>query len=175
VRRRKRAWRGIASKAGCVGTLRHTGARPVWRYGSRPGTVRGERAVRVTAVVDHHAVPAAVPRLGGRVDATHHHADHLTLTQAVWVSRSAYLIEQGFGRLKGQPLVLTPMDLEREEQVTGWLQLLAVSLRVLTLLEFVVCRRLATEGDVLAGVYTRNPTRATARPTPHASWQRCRR
>ena len=42
--------------------------------------------------------------------------------------------------------------------------MLSVGLRVLTLLEFVVRRRLAADGGVLAGIYTRRP-RATAQPT----------
>ena len=79
--------------------------------------------------------------------------------------RSAYLIERGFGRLKGPPLSLTPMYLEREDHVTGLIRLRSVGLRVLTLLEFVVRRRLATDGGILAGVYTGNPARATAQPT----------
>ena len=111
--------------------------------GVRPATVRVTREVRVTAVVDHDAVTAAVQRLGWRVYATNHPADSLTLTQAVLAYRSAYLIERGFGRLKGQPLSLTPMYLEREDHVTGLIRLLSVGLRVLTLLEFVVRRRLA--------------------------------
>ena len=143
----------------------HVCERPLRRYGVRPATVRVEREVRVTTVVDHDAVTAAVQRLGWRVYATNHPADHLTLTQAVLAYRSAYLIERGFGRLKGQPLSLTPMYLEREDHVTGLIRLLSVGLRVLTLLEFVVRRRLAADGGVLAGVYTGNPTRATAQPT----------
>jgi transposase len=143
----------------------HVCERPVRRYGARPATVRVEREVRVTAVVDHDAVTAAVQRLGWRVYATNPPADHLTLTEAVLAYRSAYLIERGFGRLKGQPLSLTPMYLEREDHVTGLIRLLSGGLRVLTLLEFVVRRRLATDGGVLAGVYTGNPTRATAQPT----------
>ena len=143
----------------------HVCERPVRRYGLRPATVRIEREVRVTAVIDHDAVTAAVQRLGWRVYATNHPTDHFTLTQAVLAYRSAYLIERGFGRLKGQPLSLTPMYLEREDHVTGLIRLLAVGLRVLTLLEFVVRRRLAADRGVLAGVYTGNPTRATAQPT----------
>jgi transposase len=143
----------------------HVDERPVRRYGARPATVRVEREVRVTAEVDQDAVTAAVQRLGWRVYATNHHAAHLTLTQAVLAYRSAYLIERGFGRLKGQPLSLTPMYLEREDHVTGLIRLLSVGLRVLTLLEFVVRRRLAADGGVVAGVYTGQPTRATAQPT----------
>ena len=37
------------------------------------------------------------------------------------------------GRLKGRPLSLTPLDLERDDRVTGLIRLLLVGLRVLTL------------------------------------------
>jgi len=143
----------------------HVDERPVRRYGARPATVRVEREIQVTAEVDQDAVTAAVQRLGWRVYATNHYPAYLTLTQAVLAYRSAYLIERGFGRLKGQPLSLTPMYLEREDHVTGLIRLLSVGLRVLTLLEFVVRRRLAADGGVLAGLYTGQPTRATAQPT----------
>jgi len=42
---------------------------------------------------------------------------------------------------------------------------LTLGVRVLTLLEFVVRRRLAAEQAKLAGLYAGNPMRATARPT----------
>jgi transposase len=45
------------------------------------------------------------------------------------------------------------------------IRLLAIALRVLTLLEFVVRRRLTQEGEVLRGLYAGNPKRATASPT----------
>ena len=69
------------------------------------------------------------------------------------------------GRLKGHPLSLTPMYLEREDHVTGLIRLLSVGLRVLTLVEFVVRRRLAAQRTALAEVYAGNPRRTTARPT----------
>jgi transposase len=69
------------------------------------------------------------------------------------------------GRLKGRPLSLTPMDLERDDHATGLIRLLSRALRVLTRLEFVVRRRLAAAGANLKGLYAGNPKRATARPT----------
>jgi transposase len=138
--------------------------RPLRRYGSRPATVRVERAVRVTAVLDRRAVAAAIDRLGWRVYVTNTPADQLSLSQAVLAYRNEYLIEQDMGRLKGQPLSLTPMYLERDDHATGLIRLLSVGVRVLTLLEFVVRRRLATEQTGLAGLYAGNPKRATARP-----------
>lgn len=139
--------------------------RPMRRYRNRPATVRVEREVRVTAEVDQAAVEEAVRRLGWRVYATNAPAGQLALTQAVLAYRSEYIIERGFGRLKGKPLSLTPMYLQRDDHATGLIRLLTIGLRVVTLLEFVVRRRLATEGSKLAGLYAGNPKRSTPRPT----------
>ena len=68
------------------------------------------------------------------------------------------------GRLKGRPLSLRPMDVQRDDHVTGLMRLLSIALRVLTLLEFVGRRQLAAEGAQLAGLYAGNPKRETARP-----------
>jgi transposase len=139
--------------------------RPRRRYGGRPATVQVERDVRVKAVVDRQAVATAIGRLGWRVYATNAPPEQLSLAQAVLAYRSQYLVESDFGRLKGHPLSLTPMYLQRDEHATGLIRLLSIGLRVLTLLEFVVRQRLAATGRMLAGVYTGNPQRATARPT----------
>jgi len=139
--------------------------RPVRRYRDRPATVRIEREVRVMVEVDAAAVEEAVRRLGWRVYATNAPAEQLSLEQAVLAYRHEYIIERSFGRLKGKPLSLSPMYLQRDDHATGLIRLLTIGLRVLTLLEFVVRRRLAAEGSQLAGLYAGNPKRATARPT----------
>ncbi len=74
-------------------------------------------------------------------------------------------MERNFGRLKGQPLSLSPMFVERDDLATGLVRLLSIALRVLTLLEFVVRRQLAQERATLAGLYAGNPKRATTYPT----------
>lgn len=139
--------------------------RPIRRYRDRSATVRVEREVRVTVDVDSAALEEAVRRLGWRVYATNAPDGRLTLMQAVLAYRSEYIIERGFGRLKGKPLSLTPMYLQRDDHATGLIRLLSIGLRVLTLVEFVVRRGLAAEGGRLAGLYAGNPKRATARPT----------
>lgn len=139
--------------------------RPVRRYRGRPATVRIEREVRVMVEVDDAAVEEAVRRLGWRVYATNAPVEQLGLEQAVLAYRSEYIIERAFGRLKGKPLSLTPMYLQRDDHATGLIRLLTIALRVLVLVEFVVRRRLAAEGSQLAGLYAGNPKRATARPT----------
>ncbi len=97
-------------------------------------------------------------------------AAQLPLAQAVVAYRSPYLIEPGMGRLKGRPMPLTPMYLERDDPVTGLIRLLAIGLRVLTLLEFVVHRRRAAARTMPAGLYAGNPTPAPARNT---AFSRC--
>ena len=57
------------------------------------------------------------------------------------------------------------MYVQRDDHATGLIRLLSIALRVLTLLEFVGRRQLATEGVKLAGLYAGNPQRATDRPT----------
>jgi len=139
--------------------------RPVRAYGRRPVEIRQERDVWVEVAVDEVALQEACQRLGWKVYATNHELAGLSLTEATLAYRSEYLIERSFGRLKGKPLTLTPMYLQKDERATGLIRLLSICLRALTLLEFVVRQRLAEEKTELAGLYAGNPKRATARPT----------
>ena len=69
------------------------------------------------------------------------------------------------GRLKGRPLSLTPMSLERDDHATGLSRLWSLGWRVLTRLECGVRRRWAMAQTTLDGLSVGHPTRATARPT----------
>jgi transposase len=100
-----------------------------------------------------------------RVYVTNQTEPLLSLKQAVRAYRDQYLTERGFARLKGFPLSLTPIYLQREDHVTGLIRLLSIGLRVLTLLEFQVRRSLQQDQEKLAGLYIGNPQRETARPT----------
>lgn len=142
-----------------------THRRKVRRYGDRPTRIVVERDPQVVVTVDEAVVQEVLRRKGWRVYATNVPAVQLPLPQAVLAYRSQYIVERGCGRLKGHPLSLTPMYLERDDHATGLIRLLSIGLRVLTLLEFTVRRRLAQEGTELAGLYAGNPKRTTARPT----------
>ena len=139
--------------------------RPRRRYGGREATMQLEWAGQVSASLDQEAVAAAVQQLGWRVYATTQPPEQLSLQEAVLAYRNEYLVERAMGRLKGRPLSLTPMYLERDDHATGLIRLLSIGLRMLTLLEFEVRQRLATAKTTLAGLYVGNPKRATAHPT----------
>ena len=143
----------------------HVTPRPVRAYRGQPARVDHDHHATVEVCVDETALEAAVRRLGWRVYGTNQPMASLSLAQAVLAYRSEYQVERSFGRLKGQPLSLTPMYVQRDDHATGLIRLLSIALRVLTLLEFVGRRQLATEGAKLAGLYAGNPRRATDRPT----------
>ena len=143
----------------------HVTPRPVRAYRGQPARVDHDRQVTVEVCVDEAALEAAVRRLGWRVYGTNQPVESLSLAQAVLAYRSEYQVERSLGRLKGRPLSLTPMYVQRDDHATGLIRLLSIALRVLTLLEFVNRRQLAAEGTKLAGLYAGNPKRETDRPT----------
>ncbi len=143
----------------------HATPRAVRAYRGEPARVEECRHATVEVRVDEAALEAAVRRLGWRVYGTNQPREQLSLEQAVLASRSAYLVERSLGRLKGRPLSLRPMYVQRDDHATGLIRLLSIALRVLTLLEFVGRRQLAAAGAHLAGLYAGNPKRETARPT----------
>ncbi len=143
----------------------HVTSRPVRAYREQPARVDHDHYATVEVCVDEAAVEATVRRLGWRVYGTNQPVESLSLEQAVLAYRSEYQVERSLGRLKGRPLSLTPMYVQRDDHATGLIRLLSLALRVLTLLEFVGRRQLAAEGAKLAGLYAGNPRRETARPT----------
>ena len=143
----------------------HTTTRPVRAYQQRPAYVKEEHHATVEVRVDEAALEAAVRRLGWRIYSTNQPSTALSLAQAVLAYRSEYQVERSLGRLKGRPLSLRPMYVQRDDHATGLIRLLSIALRVLTLLEFVVRRQLAATGETLAGLYAGNSQRETARPT----------
>jgi len=147
------------------------GERPVRAYGTHPAAVRVERSFHLHSEVDQAAVSATTRRLGWRVYVTNHPEQTLSLEQAVLAYREEYLVERGFGRLKGKPLSLSPMYVQSDQRATGLIHLLSVALRILTLLEGRCRQRLADQHESLPGLYAGNPKRTTSRPTAEALLQ----
>jgi transposase len=142
-----------------------TTTRQVRAYKDRPAYVKQERQATVEVRVDEEALELAVRQLGWRIYSTNQPAEQLSVEQAVLAYRDEYLVERSLGRLKGRPLSLKPMYVQRDDHATGLIRLLSIALRVFTLLEFVVRRQLAAEGATLSGLYAGNAKRETSRPT----------
>lgn len=141
-------------------------ARHVRAYRERPA--RTEVTIRYQLVIsrDEDAITAAYRNLGWRFLVTNAPSDRLPMIEAVQVYRgSTPTIERLFFRFKGRPLGLRPLFVRRDDHLKGIIRLLTLALRLLTLIEFVVCRSLQQAGDFLTGLYPGNATRMTARPT----------
>jgi transposase len=111
------------------------------------------------------AIEQAMRLLGWRVYATNQLAPSLGLAHAVEAYRDEYLVERNFSRLKGQPLSLGPLYVQRDDHRVGLVRLLTIALRVLTVLEGVVRQHLAESQETLVGLFAGNPKRSTTQPT----------
>ena len=145
--------------------------RAVRGYGSRQAEARVERRWHLHSEVDEAAVSDTTRRLGWRVYVTDHPQQTLSLEQTVLAYREEYLVERGFGRLKGKPLSLSPMYVQSDQRAIGLIHLLSLALRLLTLLEWRCRQRLAEQQESVSGLYAGNPKRTTSRPTAEALLQ----
>jgi transposase len=143
----------------------HILERTVRSYRGRLSQVRRERTFLLTVSREETAIARTMSQLGWWVYATNHQASHLTLEQAVEAYRDEYLVERNFSRLKGHPLSLAPLYVQRDDHRIGLVRLLTLALRVLTVLEGVVRQLLGEQKEELAGLFAGNPTRRTAQPT----------
>lgn len=134
-------------------------------YRGQPSQIIKEELVTLKVTVDESALEKKLSQLGWRVYGTNSPEKKLDLTQGVMAYRDEYLIEGGFARLKGTPLSLTPMYLQREDHIVGLIRLLSIGLRLLTLLEFDMRRSLSESNEKISGIYPGNKTRKTARPS----------
>jgi transposase len=108
----REAAEGIISKQGVQGLLNvqvstTVRQRTLRRYGARPEQVVQEQEHRVEVSRHEEAIGQAKREMGWRVYASNQVA--LSLAAVVWGYRGQYHIEDGWSRLKGRPLSLTPL------------------------------------------------------------------
>jgi transposase len=121
---------------------------------------------QMTAITrQEEAIAARQKTFGWRAYATDAPVAQLSLEQAVLTYRDEWLIERGFHRLKGVPLLLSPLFVKRDDQVVGLTNLLSLAVRFLTLIEFVVRRKLKQNQEKLVGLIANNPKKGIDNPT----------
>src|SRR4051812_1107612 len=101
--------------------------------------------------------------MGWRVYATNQLP--LGLAGVVWGYRGQNRLEDNWSRLKGQPLGLTPMYLQEESRIVGLVLLLSLALRLLSVLEWTVRKKLQESGETLKGLYPGQAGRQAKRPS----------
>jgi transposase len=140
-----------------------TQQRKVRCYGARPARVEKEQEHRLEVSLCQEEIGEAKREMGWRVYATNQLP--LNLAGVVWGYRGQNRLEDNWSRLKGQPLGLTPMYLQQQSRVLGLVLLLSLALRLLTLLEWGVRKKLQEGGQTLKGLYPGQPGRQARRPS----------
>jgi transposase len=158
----------IVTREGVTGLLSATfQARMTTRskrgYGDRPARQETDVSFVVAVQRNDEAIEEKNRAMGWQVYGTNGRG--MSLPQVVWAYRGQYRIENDWSRLKGRPLGLTPLYLQDEERIQGLVYLLSLALRMLTLVEWGVRKRLRQEGVKMQGVYAGQPGRKTARPS----------
>lgn len=128
-------------------------------------TMPKARYVITKVVADQALISQHIIRCGWRAYVTNAPLERLTMNTVISTYRDEWIVERGFSRLKGLALGLTPLFVQRDDQVIGLIHLLTLALRVLTLIEFVVRRQLKTTSTELAGLYPEQPQKTTQAPT----------
>jgi transposase len=103
--------------------------------------------------------------MGWRLYVVNAPAERLPGADAVRAYREAPVIDRDFRRLKGRPLGIRPLYVQRDDHAKGMVRLLSLALRVLTLTEYVVRQKLKQANEALVGLYPGLPKRETVRPT----------
>ena len=114
---------------------------------------------------DEEALQRYRDRLGWSVHVTTVPEERMSLIEAVKHYRGGWSLERDFHLVKDRPLGISPLYVRRDDQITGLTHLLMLALRVLTLIETQVRRKLNMTGEQLSGLYEGQPSIQTARPT----------
>lgn len=137
-----------------------------YSYEYHPQVKRRKARYQITeSILNQVALQQFQQTFGWRLYVTNAPSERLSFEQAVLTFRDAWIQESGFSRFKGKSLGASPLFVQRDDQSQGLMHLLSLGLRILTLIEFVVRRKLHDEGGALLGLFPGNPQRATARPT----------
>jgi len=132
-------------------------------YKDKPERVETEVRFEVEVTRQEEAIQERKREMGWQVYATN--GLLLALAAVVWAYRGQYRVEDGWSRLKGKSLCLTPLFLQDETRIQGLVYLLSIALRALTLVEWVVRENLRKEGACVRGLYPGQPGRKTERPS----------
>lgn len=128
--------------------------------GRQPG-----RYLVTEVALNTEAVTAHRHTLGWRVLVTNSPAEKLPDPQAMLAYREEYVIERDFHLLKDTPIGISPLYVQKPEQITGLTYFLTLGVRVLTLLESALAEAVLDAGRPLTNLYPGLPRKTTAQPT----------
>ena len=145
--------------------------RKVYEGPGRPGPERPYRRqryheIQLRVARDEAPLEEFLQLAGWQIRVTNAAPEQVSLADGVERYLGQWQPERGFHRWKGGELPLVPLYIRDDDRIRGLVVMLGLALRLLTLMEYVVRERLTEEEEnTVAGLYTGNRKRTTARPT----------
>jgi transposase len=132
---------------------------------SRQSTPQGDYYVIDQIQRQTEAIESTYQTLGWRPYGSNAPTPKLPSPDAVLVYRDEWSVENGFRRFKGKPLSISPLFVQRDDQVQGLIHLITLAIHLISLMQFLVRRHLQQTDSVLTGLYPDRPQKTTAMPT----------
>ena len=133
-------------------------------YRDNPARTEIKQTIKCHAALNHEVYNETCMLHGWRVYVTNRPLEEFPLEQVVLAYRNQYVIEDAFHRLKGKPLSLYPMDLNRDDHIDGLVKVLSIALRCLICIETKVHDSLKKKQEKFTGIYAYYPKHTTERP-----------
>jgi transposase len=133
-------------------------------YRNNPARTEIKQTIKCHAKLNPEVYAEICMLHGWRVYVTNRSQEDLPLEQVVLVYRNQYVIEDAFHRLKGKPLSLYPMDLNRDDHIDGLVKLLSIALRGLICIEIKVYDSLKKKKEKFIGIYAYYSNHKTDKP-----------
>jgi len=157
-------------EAGLVGLLevrikeqRHQ--KKIKPYAGRPGRTEKWSTFDLHISRKEEAISTKKELAGWQVYASTVSKRKLSFTKIVWKYREQNRVESRFNDLRNKVVPLLPIFLKKDNRVEALINLLMICLKVCSVIEFKIAKKLKEENEELDNIYEGNPKQSTATPT----------
>ena len=134
-------------------------------YGDKPARIKRWSTFQLHVHPNEKAISAKKELAGWQVYGTTISQKKLSFEKVVWKYREQNRIESRFNDLRNKVIPLLPIFLKKDNRVEALISVLMICLKVCSVIEFKIAKRLKEEQKELANMYAGNPKQSTTRPT----------
>lgn len=134
-------------------------------YLDRPERIEIQSSFEVFVQRQENQISQCKKYMGWQVYATNAPAPLLSFEKCVWKYRFQSNIESRFDDLRNKMAPLLPVYLQKDSRIEGLVNILLLALKVCSMIEYKVAKKLQDQKEVLRNVYEGNPNRGTDRPS----------
>jgi len=134
-------------------------------YGNNPERVEKWSTFQLQIIPNEEAIVEKKKLVGWQVYATTVSKNKLSFEKIIWKYRAQNRIESKFNDLRNKVVPLLPIFLKKENRIEALVNVLMICLKVCTVLEFKIAKKLKEEEEELDNIYAGNPKQSTATPT----------